>query len=385
MARFFAVLTFLFFTSFTCYAQEIEMEPKPLKIAFVAPLYIDSAFRNGTIKDNLPKNMSAGLEFIHGAEIALDTIQTHNRKIEAHFIDSRSAKKNLQWQFKHGGLDKMDLIIGGVKDPEYSELAGFAKEFEIPFISAIYPNDGGLRNDSFTVIMNSTLQSNVEGIFSYIVQKHGTEQILLIRQRNDNRIDDMFRRLNRVNGKNLLKINSISVDSINSGQLALLIDTLKPSVVIGATLNEWFALNTADACYPYRKTLTLIGMPNWEGFRDLYNQDRYKDFPVLFTTPHYDQEQNAFHEYFENEYFTRYRIKPGDGATKGFEATYYFTNILLHFEDAFMQHLNENQFACFHDFNFSPVSFNAAGTTDYFENKHVFVVQILNGLVSKVW
>lgn len=385
MSRIFIALTCLMLTSFSSLAQANGADKRPLKVAIVAPMYLDSAFSNGILKENLPGYMLAGLEFIHGAEIALDTIQTNNRKVETWFIDSRSSNRNLQWQMKYGGLDQMDLIIGGVKEPEFSELAVFARDKRIPFVSAIYPNDGGLRNDSFAIIMNSTLQSNVEGIFSYIVQKHGTSQILLIKQRNDNRIDDMFKRLNRVGGKNLLKMNSISVDSINSSQLAMLIDTLKPSLIIGATLNEWFALNTADACYPYRKTLTLIGMPNWDGFRNLYDKDRYKDFSILYTSPHYDGERNAYSEYLGNEYFTKYRMAPSDNAIKGFEATYYFMQILMNYGDAFMEHLNENKYAPLHEFNFSPVSYNPNGVVDYFENKHVFIMQILNGVNSKAW
>lgn len=385
MTRFIAFLYFILLISSSGFAQQDLPAQKILKVAIVAPLYLDSAFENGLIKENLPKYMMPGIEFIQGAEIALDTINTNGRKVEAFIVDSKATTQNLQWMMQYGGLDKMDLIIGGVKEPEYQELALFTKERNIPFVSAIYPNDGGIRNDSSLIIVNSTLQSNVEGIYSYIVQKHSLDQILLIKQRNDNRIDNMFRQVNRSTGKDLLKIKTVAVDSIDASQLAMLIDTLKPAVVIGATLNEWFTLNTADACYPYRSKLTLIGMPNWDGFRDLYDKERYKDFQILFTTPHHDEKKNSFSHFLGNEYFTKYRSRPEDMAVKGFESTYYFINLLLNYNGSFFQHLNENQFACFHDFNFRPVDLDKNEETDYYENKHVFIMQILNGMISKIW
>lgn len=383
--RFFALLGFICLYTSAGFAQVIPEREQPVKIAIIAPLFIDSAFDNGIIKERIPSLMNSGLEFIQGAEIALDTISTQGKKVQAYIIDSRAPVKNLEWMMKYGGLDQMDIIIGGVKEPEYRDLAEFARDKRIPFVSAVYPNDGAVRNDSFLIILNSTLLSNIEGIYSYLVQKHSMEQILLLKQRNDNRIDDIFKRLNKSTGKDLLKIQSVAVDSINAAQLSMLIDTLKPAVVIGATLNEWFALNVADACYPYRSKVTLIGMPNWDGFRNLYNKDRYKDFPILFTTPHSDEEKNAFTDYLANQYFTKYRAKPSDMASKGFEAAWYFTNLALHFPGEILDHLNENQFACFHEFNFRPVVLNRNGDVDYFENKHVFIMQILNGLISRVW
>ena len=45
-----------------------------------------------------------------------------------------------------------------------------------------------------------------------------------------------------------------------------------------------------------------------------------------------------------------------------------------------MTHLNENTNGAFHDFNFQPVySKNNTGIPDYFENKRLFIMQILNG------
>jgi len=281
----------------------------------------------------------------------------------------------------------MDLIIGSVKEPEYSMLAQFAVQRNIPFVSATYPNDGRIRQNPFLLIVNSTLKAHCEGIFSYILQKHGTDNIYLVKKKNDNRIDNYFKEINWVDGKPLLKIKTIMLDSsISSAGLRYLVDTTKPIVIIGASLEEAFAQKLADACYPIQKTnpLVFIGMPNWDGFSSFYKKDVYKDFPIRYTTPHHDVKNNGLKEYLDDKYFRLYRTEPSDMAEKGFETAYDFISILINHGN-FMENINDSTYAPLHDFNFRPVFHENKSYPDYFENKHLFIMQILNGNTVREW
>jgi len=167
-----------------------------------------------------------------------------------------------------------------------------------------------------------------------------------------------------------------------------LVDTTKPVVVIGASLEEAFAQKLAEACYPIQKTnpFVLIGMPNWDGFSSLYKKDIYKDFPIRYTTPHYDVKNNRFKNYLDDKYFHLYRTEPSDMAEKGFETTYNFVSILINHPGSFMESINDTLYAPLHDFNFRPVYHdNNKGIPDYFENKHLFIMQILNGNIFREW
>ena len=389
------LLLFVFFVFFgiqKSYAQtNIASAEKVYRVAIFAPLYLDSAFTNGELKSQrtLPKLIMPSVEFVQGAEIAFDTLSLNGKRAEAYIYDSKSFTKPISWLVRNKKLDSIDLIIGSVKEPDYSELAQFAVQRSIPFVSATYPNDGGIKENPFTVVVNSTLKAHCEGIFSYILQKHGTDNIYLVKKKNDNRIDDYFKAINSVDGKPLLKIKTIMLDSsISSYGLRNLIDTTKPIVIIGASLDETFAKKLADACYPIQKTnpFVLIGMPNWDGFKSFSKKDAYKDFPIRYTTPHYDAKVNLFSNFLITKYFQLYRAKPSDMAYKGFESAYYFTSILLNYGKDFMQHLNENELTVFHDFNFRPVYSNKNSIKpDYYENKHLFIMQILNGDNVREW
>jgi len=385
------IVLFLFIGIQNSFAQiNYAPEGKVYRVAVFAPMYLDSVFTMGKLNSNtLPKFIMPAIEFVQGAEIAFDTLTLNGKKVEAYFYDSKSFTQPIAWLIRNKKLDSINLIIGSVKEPDYSELAQFAVQRSIPFVSVTYPNDGGIRENPFTIIVNSTLKAHCEGIFSYILQKHGTDNIYLVKKKNDNRIDNYFKEINSAEGKPLLNIKTIMLDSsISSYGLSMLVDTTKPIVIIGASLDETFSRKLADACYPIQKTnpLILIGMPNWDGFRSLQKKDVYKDFPIRFTTPHYDTKNNAFENFLTDNYFQQYRSKPSDMANKGFESAYYFTNILLNFGKDFMLHLNENQFAVCHDFNFRPVYNNKNSIVpDYFENKHLFIMEILNGDIVREW
>ena len=388
----FLIVALIFASLQFSYAQnEIATPPKTYHIALFAPLYLDSAFSMDEMNSgtSIPKFIMPAVEFVQGAHIALDTLTFNGKSAEVSIYDSKSYTQPISWLIKYKKLDNVDLIIGSVKDPDYHELADFALQRNIPFVSATYPNDGGIIANPFLIIVNSTLKANCEGIFSYLLQKHGTDKIYIIKRKGDDRIENYFRNINYSEGKPLLNMRTIMVDStISTYSLMNRIDTLHTAVIIGASLDERFAKSLADACYPIQKKhpLILIGMPNWDGFRSLYQKDVYKDFPIRYTTPHYDSTDNPFDSILVKKYFQIYRTKPSDMAYKGFGITWYFTNLLLQYPDSIIYHINDSALSVFHDYNFRPVYIEKQNDTpDYYENKHLFIMEILNGDITREW
>lgn len=283
---------------------------------------------------------------------------------------------------------RVTLDVRFRRDDRLHGVQGTGSDWNAEFSTDAYPNDGGIKSNPDLVIVNPTLQAHVDGIFSYLLQRHGSDNIYLVKQRNDSRIENFFKAANSIDGKTLLQIKTISLDSsISTYGLRNRIDTSKKIVIIGASLDETFSVKLADAIYPIQKNTSVmyLGMPNWDGFKSFFKKGAYPDFPIYFTSPHYDVQKNAFSDYLANQYFEKYRIKPSDLALKGFEAAYYFTSILLNYGEDFMEHINEDKFAPFHKFNFRPVYSNKTDTLpNYFENKHLFVMKILDGEISSL-
>ncbi|MFZ4058885.1 MAG: hypothetical protein ACOYKE_12150, partial [Ferruginibacter sp.] len=208
--------------SFISHAQNTVTIKHPLvkqyKVGIFAPLYLDSVFKptgEYKYKETVPKFITPGLDFIHGAEIALDSMKLDSVKIDAYIYDSKSTTIPLDQLIKTKKLDSLQLMIGSVKDPEFKQLAAFALQKNIPFISATYPNDGGITGNPFMVILNPTLKAHCEAIYTYILQSHGTDKILLCRKKGsqEDKVAGYFQTLNTRESKPFLKIETLVFDS----------------------------------------------------------------------------------------------------------------------------------------------------------------------------
>lgn len=387
-------LLFACLASASLYAQVDTAAKQPVyRVGIFAPLYLDSVFTKNTFryKQGVPRFIAPAVDFVQGALTALDTLQAGDDFINASIFDTRSYAEKIPDLIRNKKLDSLNLIIGSVKDDDFLQLAAFARERSIPFISATYPNVAGVTANPFLVVMNSTLKSHCDAIYSYILQNHGTDKIYLIRQKGkqEDMVASYFKAMNEQDGKPLLAIETINADEALTGTfLKSRLDSNSKNVIIGGSLDETFAGNIAKASNEIFKThsITLIGMPNWDNFNALYNKKALAGFPVYFTTPFYTDRSDAFSKSLTTAYYKNYRTKPSDMAYKGFESVYLFTKLLARNPTDFMNHISDKTGKVFCDYNFKPVKLSdKVAVPDYFENKHLYLIKILNGSISKAW
>jgi hypothetical protein len=388
------VCTALVLPGITASAQTDSLKKNPsYKVGIFAPLYLDSVFtdNNFKYKQGIPRFIMPAVDFVQGAQVALDSMLTGNVNIEASIFDSKAYTKNIPWLIQNQKLDSLNLIIGNVKDAEYKELADFALQKKIPFISATYPNDGGVKGNPFVVIVNSTLKSHCDAIYSYILQNHGTDKIWLCRQNGtqEDMVAAYFKEINEQDGQPLLNIQTLNFDSPPTGEyLKTKLDSNRQTLIIGGSLEETFAENLATACADLHSTypITLVGMPTWDGFASFHKKEGFQNFPIYFTSSYCNSKWDDYSKMLLNAYTKKYRGKPSDMAFKGFEAVYLFTSLLTKYPGDLMTHLNDKTLKIFNDYNFRPVLLKKENMTpDYFENKHLYFIKILNGTLSKAW
>ncbi len=365
---------------------------KNFRVGIFAPLYLDSIFTtDGKFRKNLeiPRFVKPSIDFINGAKIALDSLVIPNQLVNAHIFDTKSKNLSLDQLIKLNKIDSLDLIIGSVKDLEFKQLASFALTKNIPFISTTYPNDGGVTANPFLVIVNSTLKSHCEAIFANVLQNHGKEKILLVRKKGpqEDKIAGYFKAMNEVDRKPLLNIQTIILDSIFTIQsLQKKLDSTHQSIIIGASLDENFSSKLTGTCFDLHLyyPITLIGMPNWDGFKIFTRKELYPDFPVYFTSPYYNSRWDDNSKLLIAGYGEKYKGKPSDMVFKGFESTQRFIKVLTTFPNDFLSHLNDGNFKVFSEYNFRPIFLNKENKVpDYFENKHLYFIKILNGVTTR--
>jgi hypothetical protein len=147
-------------------------------------------------------------------------------------------------------------------------------------------------------------------------------------------------------------------------------------------------MKLAAACSSFNKTynITLIGMPNWDGFTSLLKKNSLAGYPILYTSPFYNYKWDGQSKMIQNIYLKKYKGIPSDMTYKGFETVLLFSRLLAQYPNDMLSHLNDYKNKIFNEFQFRPVYLSKTSPMpDYFENKRLYFLKILNGAVVRAW
>ncbi|HEX5669320.1 MAG TPA: ABC transporter substrate-binding protein, partial [Chitinophagaceae bacterium] len=330
----------------------------------------------------------SGLEFYIGAEFALDSLSKEGRNLKVHIFDIKSNATSIAALAYSSVMDSIDLIIGPVSGTDYLQLASLAQQKQIPFVSATYPNDGGIKNNPYVLVANAKLNTHLQSIYNYVLRNLGTSKIIYARRKNaaDDRISDIFKSLNQQGNGQVMKMETLILpDAMTPQDLAAKLDSSRENVIIAGSIDENFGRNLAVAALGNSTTfaITLVGMPTWEGIKDL-QKNEFKALPIIYSNSFFN-DGAPWSRSFEEAYKRKTFSTPTDLAYKGFELTWYFSGLLNKYDTSFMQHLNENSLNVLTDYDFKPIQWSKTSTgPDYYENKRVYIIKRLNGIATRL-
>jgi Periplasmic binding protein len=368
-----------------CFLLSTAMQAQKItRVAVFAALYLDSLFDNNDYqyKKTVPKFALQGIDFVQGVKVALDSFDLGENQVRARIFDSKSQATLIDNLIRNKTLDSFELIIAGVSGSELSKLASFAKMRNIPLVSALTPSDAGVTQNPFFMITNATLKGHCESIYSYVLQKHGTDNIYIVKQtgQQEDKIVNYFRSINEQDGSALLPIKVLTLDTSLS-EIDKLVDSNSTSIFIGASLADTFAYKLVKKVNELKDNYSTVvfGMPNWNLFNELKRAD-VKDYPVIYTTSFYNGKADAFSKKLQSVYLRRFKASPTENTYKGFEAAYLFIQLIQKHPLDFSAHLNEAEKQVFGEFNFKPVYLKKnSALPDYFENKHLYFMKLIEG------
>lgn len=385
---------FLFFFVFLFSAKHNFAQDNSLNIPEIAvfgAFYLDSAFDasgNYRLGKSIPRSMNPGLDFYQGMAFALDSIDKEGLQLKIKIFDTKG-KTSIYTLADNGSLDNTQLIIGAVSGSDYLDLTHIAKEKQIPFVSVSYPNDGGITNNPFVIIVNSRLNTHLQALYNFILRNHGTHNILLFRRQGatDNRISDVFKTLNKSSSGSVLNIKTVILNSnFIPADISSALDKNRENIIICGSLDDNFAkrLILATASLGGNTKNTLVGMPTWESFSEL-ETSAVKSIPVIYSSTFFNPAQSGgWGGSFPQLYAQRTYQYPTETAFRGFEITYLFAHLLDQYQGEKLQDkLTDPNFRVLTNFDFKPVYRKAANAVpDFYENKRIFLIKRLNGEVA---
>jgi hypothetical protein len=363
------------------------------KVAIFLPLYLDSAFdasNNYRYDKNFPKFINPGLEFYEGAQLALDSLQKENARLDVHIYDTKSATQNIAGVLQSPEFEKTELIIGHVVTGEMKQLAAAAARMNVPFINVNLPNDGGITNNPEFIILNSTLRTHCEGIYRFIQRNYPTKPIVLFRKKGaqEDRLKAYFDDITKTTNSVPLKIQYVTLnDAFDASALTPSLDSNTQTICIAGSLDENFARTLCQSLTSINKAYTtfVIGMPTWDNID--FSKPEFNGEEIVYSTPFYinptDNLVRSIQQYFKTRFYSR----PSDMVFRGYETTFRFARQLLHTGGKDLSgSLGEKKFKVFTDFDIEPVFLSRQNMTlDYFENKKLYFIKKLDGNVTGVY
>lgn len=362
---------------------------KTINIGLFTSLYLDQYFTDSlTLKSptDFPRLAVPGLEFYEGASLAIDSLNKNGIVVRMEVFDLQSRQGNINTLIHNGSLAQFDLIIAQSSGNEINQLALLAKELKIPFINATHPNDRGIRENPYCYIANPTLTAHLEFLQEQIASKWTNANILWLYRKNgnDNQLEESFKEVNERRGINKITFKAVSLPHQPTlEELLPWIDSTKTNVLIAGSLDEKFTINLISSInnIPKKGLINIVGMPNWENLREI-QLPKYGGLPIFFSSSFYIAPFNSWamemDDFFKDNIYTKTSLS----AFKGFELIYYFSSIFSKYGRIFVEDPADTIFTPLNDLDFKPVKTKGPeGPVDYFENKKLYLLRRLNGVV----
>jgi hypothetical protein len=360
------------------------------RIAVFVPLYLDSAFdaTNGYRYDKaFPKFINPGLEFYEGIQLALDSLNKTNAQLEVFVFDTRSAKSLLMEQLNE--LDTVDLIIGHANAQENWVLADEARIRKIPYINVNLPNDGGITNNPYFVMLNPSLKTHVESVYRYLQRYFSLNPITVLRKKGQ--MEDLIKTYLDDFGKSTasvpLKLNYIDLaDSFTVKQLLPLLDSNRQNTFVAASLDDNFNRRLITQLVLAGKSYktSIIGMPTLDNLDKDFSKNEFKGPEIIYGLPFYNPKTDKLSTEINNHFNTKMFARPSDMVFRGYEVMWKYSKLLAQFKTDLSSNLNNKSNKVFTDFDIQPVLNRQTMTMEYFENKKLYFVKRQDGVIKGV-
>jgi len=389
---FYSCLIITFLSHRNIQAQPIDSTR--FKIAIFTPLFLDSAFNAFDTsyryaKNEFPKMINPGLEFYEGALIALDSFASRKIPIDVYIFDSKSTTETVTEQLNKPELEDVNLIIAYCSTSDLRTFAEAGLQKNIPVINVNIPNDGGVTSNPFFVLLNPTLKTQCEGIYKYIQKYYSLNNVVVFRKKGQ--IEDLIKMYFDDYSKNTmstpLTFNYIDlVDSFTVNTIKKHLDTTSITMCVAGSLDEKFGKRLVAQLTELKKQnyqSVIMGMPTWDGIND-FKKPEYKGLEIIYSTPFYnartDKVSQAIIDYFNTVMYAR----PSDMVMRGYETVWRFGNLLIKYKKDLASNITYSDFNVFREYDIQPVINRQTLMLDYFENKKLYFLKWLDGMIKAV-
>ena len=383
------LVTFFFLTILKSQAQTDSTEP--VRIAVLAPLYLDSAFDNFNYKltnTSIPKLFLPGLDFYNGVMMAVDSLKKEGITLDVWVYDTKKKGKSITKLAEEMQPMHFSMIIASLSSAlEQKTFSAFSFSNNIPLVSATYPNDNYVNANPFFLMLNSSLKTHTESMYKYLQRNYPVGKFLFVTRKGalEDKIQNMFAEVGKTTAP--LKYKTVQMpDDFTVAQLLPLMDSNSQNVIICGSVDEKFGTNLLkilDQSSASYQTV-VAGMPTWDGLKTVTNTEN-ESLDIIYSTPYNYQRSNKSIAALIACYKTKFNGRPSDMVFKGYESMYHFSKMLLKYRGELLSNLSDSDYKISPNFSFEPVKLNPdSQVPDYIENKKLFFFHIQQGTIKSI-
>ncbi len=362
----------------------------PVRIAVLAPLYLDSAFDNFNYKLGntiIPKLFMPGLDFYNGVMMAADSLNKEGANLDLWVYDTKKKGQSPAMLAEEMKAMHFSMIIASFSSAlEQKTFSAFSFNNNIPIVSVTYPNDNYVTANPFFLMLNSSLKTHTENIYKYLQRNYPVGRFLYVTRKGalEDKIQNMFADAGKKTAP--LKYKSVQLpDEFTAEQLLPLMDSNSQNIIICGSLDEKFGttlLKTLDQATSYQTV--AAGMPTWDGLKSV-SATSNENLDIIYSTPYNYQRTDKTIAALIASYKTKFNGRPGDMVFKGYESMYHFTKMLLKYNKELLNNLSDNDWKISGNYLFEPVKLSPdAQVPDYIENKKIFFFHVQQGTVKSI-
>lgn len=373
------------------------------------------------------------LSYYHGVLIALDSIRAMGADIRLHVHDVCQDVEKAKKVTEKEGFDKMDLIIGPFHRQPLNHIAQYGKQFEIPVISPLLPDNRQLRGFPNLIKSTPALETMLDGVSTYISQNYPHQNIIIVHNQQPGAAaliesfrDTLLTQVALVNAfhdsLNLARINGYYFNGALVGgrqtNLIVMPDTVSVMIPVKAHFAREISLprpyNVQEVIFRYegmegvlkkmrpdrenvlitlisgepflsdylrqlhtkrhRFDISVFGIPEWQEYQSI-EIDYFQNLKVHIFSPSFYDYRDPHIQDFVYRYRRMFLTEPTPDAFKAAQNAFFFFEALYRFGDGLIRCLPLLQDGSIE----APFAFaQPFGGGSGWENRHFHISRIIN-------
>lgn len=376
-------------------------QTKPLEIAFVLPFYLTKNFEVDSnllelkekaevnkYKSSVPlfetvpeiyKKSRIALDFYQGAKIAIDSLSKEGLWANIRIYDTENNKDTIRSILKDTNLRNADLIIGPMYKSNFTIVAQFAKENNIPIVSPVKVSSKILLSKPTAYKVFSSNPAQVIQLAKYIGENYADSNLFLLNSARyaDEPIVAVFQKyMNRALEHKGDTIKRIDIYTYDENRLKPYLKDSTHYVVALPSSNQVYVsqfLNSMNDVYLSQRGIefTIFGLEKWLEF-DNIDVSHLHNLNVHFpSSRHIDYQDTAIID-LVLKFRERYQTDPEQFGLLGFDVSYHFIKSLMTYREHFLTEFPRSKGTMLT----TKYDFVKVGEESGYENQSAFILKI---------